>query len=89
MAAIQNSIFFWLALMGLLAFLAVLPTLIALARGVDDIGIIMLFNAICCTTVFGWPIALILAIKWPSPHRTLRRPHVPRVTRHHTRGPYA
>ncbi|WP_281181942.1 hypothetical protein [Actinomadura macra] len=29
MAAIQNSILFWLGLIGLLAFLAVLPTLIA------------------------------------------------------------
>ncbi|WP_396026150.1 superinfection immunity protein [Actinomadura sp. 9N215] len=74
MSALQNSIYFWLALIGLLAFLAVLPTLIALARGVDDIAIIMLFNAICCTTVFGWPIALFLAIRWP------RRNPAPRPT---------
>ncbi|GAA4238098.1 hypothetical protein GCM10022254_52620 [Actinomadura meridiana] len=74
MTAVQNSIYFWFALIGLLAFLAALPTLIALARGVDDITIIMLFNAICCATVIAWPVALILAMRWP------RREPVPRPT---------
>ncbi|MEU8804831.1 hypothetical protein [Spirillospora sp. NPDC048819] len=65
MAAIQNSTFFWLGLIGLLALLAVLPTLIALIRGADDIGQIILINAICCVIGFAWPIALIAAITWP------------------------
>ncbi|SNT60803.1 Superinfection immunity protein [Actinomadura meyerae] len=68
MTALLNSPFFWLALIGLLAVLAVLPTLIALARGADDIGYIILVNVICTATVFGWPIALIAAIAWPRRH---------------------
>ncbi|WUH97691.1 superinfection immunity protein [Spirillospora sp. NBC_00431] len=89
MTTLQNSIYFWLALIGLLAFLAVLPTLVALARGVDDIAIIMLFNAICCTTVFGWPIALILAIRWPrhDPSRTEFRQRHHAAPTHPSREP--
>lgn len=68
MTALLNSPFFWLATIGLLAILAVLPTLIALARGADDIGYLILVNVICCATVFGWPIALIAAITWPRRH---------------------
>lgn len=98
MTAVLNSIYFWLAMIGLLGFLAVLPTLIALVRGVDDIAIVILFNVICCTTVFGWPIALILAIRWPrrDPHRPWSPEHRPPVlladqpwSRPNWRGPYA
>ncbi|URM97400.1 DUF4175 domain-containing protein [Actinomadura madurae] len=75
MTAIQNSPLFWLALIGLLVFLAVLPTLIAVIRGADDIGYLVLVNVICAT-VLGWPIALIAAIRWPRRHPPLRRtPH--------------
>lgn len=66
MIAIQSSAFFWLGLIGLLAFLTVLPTLIALIRGADDIGYIILINMICCATVFGWPIAVFAAMRWPT-----------------------
>jgi hypothetical protein len=48
--------------------LAVLPTFIALIRGADEILLIMLVNALCCATVIGWPIALVMAIKWPRKH---------------------
>ncbi|NDU73832.1 hypothetical protein GWI34_14465 [Actinomadura sp. DSM 109109] len=68
MIAIQSSAFFWLGMILLLAFLAVLPTLIALARGADDIGHIILINVICCATVFGWPIAVFAAMRWPTGH---------------------
>ena len=68
MTAIQSSAFFWLGLIGLLAFLAVLPTLIALIRGADDIGYIILINVICCATVFGWPIAVLAAMRWSTSH---------------------
>lgn len=68
MIAIQSSAFFWLGLIGLLAFLAVLPTLIALVRGVDDIGYIILINLICCATVLAWPIAVFAAMRWPISH---------------------
>ncbi|MEU4827064.1 hypothetical protein AB0H37_34770 [Actinomadura sp. NPDC023710] len=68
MIAIQSSAFFWLGLIGLLAFLAVLPTLIALIRGADDIGYIILINLICCATVLAWPIAVFAAMRWPISH---------------------
>ncbi|TDC91974.1 superinfection immunity protein [Actinomadura sp. 7K507] len=79
MTALQSSVFVWLALIGFLVFLAVLPTLIAIGRGVDDIGYIVLVNVICCATVFGWPIALIAAIMWPRryPRPSRRPPHPP------------
>ncbi|NEA29487.1 superinfection immunity protein [Actinomadura bangladeshensis] len=90
MNAILHSVFFWLAAMGLLAILAVLPTLIALARGADDIGYLILVNVICCATVFGWPIALVAAIAWPRrnprPRRTpYQRPLAP-LPHHHYRS---
>lgn len=73
MAAIQNSIFFWLGLIALLAFLAVLPTLIAIIRGAEDIGYIILINAICCAIGLAWPIALYAAIAWPRRDPQLAR----------------
>lgn len=76
MTDIQNSVFFWLLLIGILAFLAVLPTLIANVRGTEDLGFIILANVICCITVFGWPSALIAALKWPRRYpRPPRMPH--------------
>ncbi|MEU8344786.1 superinfection immunity protein [Spirillospora sp. NPDC048832] len=93
MTAIMNSPFFWLALIGLLAILAVLPTLIALARGADDIGYLILVNVICCATVFGWPIALIAAIAWPRRHPPSPWNPAPPPHRHwnrfHQGNPYA
>ncbi|MFD0857257.1 hypothetical protein ACFQ07_33950 [Actinomadura adrarensis] len=65
METIMSHPLFWLLLIGGLAFLAVLPTLIALARGADEIALIMLFNALACATIFGWPLALWMAIRWP------------------------
>jgi hypothetical protein len=63
---------FWPALVGGVVFLAVLPTLIALIRRAEDIEIIMLFNALGCATVLGWPIALVMAIKWPRRESRVR-----------------
>ncbi|MER6808129.1 superinfection immunity protein [Spirillospora sp. NPDC000708] len=70
--------------------LAVLPTFIALVRGADEILLIMLVNALCCATVIGWPIALVMAIKWPRKHRhPTPSPHVrsspPRTQPQHPR----
>jgi Superinfection immunity protein len=97
MNAIENSPFFWLALIGILGFVSALPTLIAIARGADDISYIILLNVICCATVFGWPIALITAIRWPRryprPSSATHRYPPPSAGRHrqlaHRRGPYA
>ncbi|TDD71112.1 superinfection immunity protein [Actinomadura rubrisoli] len=98
MAAIQTSAVLWLILIGILVSVAVLPTFIAIARGADDIGFIILTNALCCATVLGWPIALVAAIKWPRRHpRTAERPYqqLPALPldrdrcRTHGRGPHA
>ncbi|MDL4813191.1 superinfection immunity protein [Actinomadura opuntiae] len=86
-----------LTILTVFVVLAVLPTVIAIIRGADEILLIMLVNALCCATVIGWPIALIMAIKWPRKHpRPNRAPHArrpsPPYERHHTRramrGPY-
>lgn len=98
MTTIENSVYFWLGLIALLVVLAVLPTLIALIRGADDMSYIVLLNLICCVTVFGWPIALIAAIRWPrrypeAPQPFHRRPPAPPLDRYRgrtgERGPYA
>ncbi|MEU5882853.1 superinfection immunity protein [Spirillospora sp. NPDC047279] len=62
---ISSSPFFWLALVAFVAFIAVLPTLIALARGADEIMLIVLVNVLGCAVVFGWFIAMYMAIRWP------------------------
>ena len=98
MAVMLNSIFFWLGAIALLVFLAVLPTLIALIRGADDIGHIILINAICCAIGFAWPVALYAAIAWPRRDAHLAHPsyqHPPVLPDHryrtyiHQREPYA
>ncbi|MDL4774268.1 superinfection immunity protein [Actinomadura xylanilytica] len=73
MHAIGSSPYFWLFLIGVLILTAVLPTLIAMIRGVEDIMLIVLFNVLGCAIVFGWPVALVMAIKWPRP-QDLRMP---------------
>lgn len=88
MTAIQSSTFIWLAPIGLLVFLAVLPTLIAVIRDVDDLGYIVLVNVICCVTVIAWPIALFAAVRWPRRHPPLPRwrpPPAPPLDRFRTR----
>ncbi|OLT31872.1 hypothetical protein BJF79_08745 [Actinomadura sp. CNU-125] len=80
-----------LALITTLVFLAVLPTLIAVLRGADELMLIVLVNALCCATVLGWPLAVIMAIKWPRKYP--RPPRAPRVqkrlrARGHQQEPY-
>lgn len=86
-----------LAIITAFVALAVLPTFIALVRGADEILLIMLVNALCCATVIGWPIALVMAIKWPRKHPRPSRssrpyrsplPHERHDTRKVMRGPY-
>jgi hypothetical protein len=69
---ITSNSFFWLLLIGGLVVLAVLPTLIALVRGADELMLIVLVNVLGCAIVFGWPIALVMAIKWPRRGETVR-----------------
>ncbi|MDL4770713.1 superinfection immunity protein [Actinomadura xylanilytica] len=65
METITSTPYFPLLLVGALVGIAVLPTFIAIVRGVDEIMLIILFNVLACATVLGWPIALVMAIKWP------------------------
>ncbi|MFI0350971.1 superinfection immunity protein [Actinomadura sp. 9N407] len=74
MYALTSNSLFWLLLIGGLIVLAVLPTLIALARGADEIMLIVLVNVLGCAIVLGWPVALLMAIKWPRRSEVLRRP---------------
>ncbi|MEV5831554.1 superinfection immunity protein [Spirillospora sp. NPDC052242] len=69
-----------LALIAVLVFLAVLPTLIAIHRGVDELMLFVLVNVLCCTTVLGWPVAMYMAITWPRKHPRPRK--APRSDRH-------
>lgn len=58
---LSDSAVFWLLLMGVLAVLYLLPTLIGLARGVDALALVFLVNLIGAPTGIGWAAALILA----------------------------
>ena len=60
-AAVADSWFFWLAIIGGLAGIYILPTVIAIARQVDGIGWVICLN----TIPVGWPAALILACLMP------------------------
>ena len=56
-AAVADRWFFWLAIIGGLAGIYILPTVIAIARQVEGLGLVICLNAI----PVGWPAALILA----------------------------
>lgn len=57
-----QSPLFWLALTLIVVGLYVLPTVIALFRQVDDIGLVVAINFIGGPTGVGWLAALILSI---------------------------
>jgi uncharacterized membrane protein YedE/YeeE len=60
-AAVADSWFFWLAIIGGLAGVYILPTVIGIARQVGGLGWV-----ICLSTIpVGWPAALILASLMP------------------------
>ncbi|GAA1574489.1 hypothetical protein GCM10009678_66500 [Actinomadura kijaniata] len=67
MNAFTDDLNFWLALLlvALAVLVALLPTLIAIIRGAEEISLILLFNVIGCVTFLGWPVALMLAIRAP------------------------
>ncbi len=60
-AAVADSLVFWLAIIGVLAGVYILPTVISIARQVEGLGLVI------CLNVFpvGWPAALILACMMP------------------------
>jgi hypothetical protein len=56
-AAVADSWLFWLAIIDGLAAIYILPTVIAIARQVEGLGLV-----ICLKTIpVGWPAALLLA----------------------------
>jgi len=60
-AAIADSWIFWLAIIDGLAGVYVLPTVIAIARQAEGIGLVICLNVI----PVGWPAALFLACLMP------------------------
>lgn len=61
MSALTSSAAFWMFLILLLVVLYLLPTLIALIRGTDNLALIFLINLIGTPALIGWPAAMILA----------------------------
>jgi hypothetical protein len=74
MATEIPSDWYWLPILMVFIGLAVLPTLIALVRGADELLHIMLINALCCASIIYWPFALYMAITWPR-----KRPRPPKA----------
>ena len=61
MTALANSPVFWAGLLAGLAALYVLPTMIAVIRHVEAIGLVVFLN---CFPI-GWPAALVVACMMP------------------------
>jgi Superinfection immunity protein len=61
MQALANSGAFWVLLMLVLCVIYLLPTIIAVIRGVDQLALVFLVNLIGGLAVVGWPAAMILA----------------------------
>lgn len=60
-AAVADSWFFWLAIIGFIVGVYMLPTVIAIARQVEGIGWVICLN----TIPVGWPAALLWACLMP------------------------
>lgn len=72
MRALSDSGVFWVVAVILSTVLFMLPTLIGLARGVDQLALVFLVNLIGAPALIGWPAALILAFgprRRPPPRR--------------------
>jgi hypothetical protein len=63
MNALANNFIFWLALIMALISLYILPTLIAVIRGTESLGGIVVLNVL--PTGVGWLAALIMALMLP------------------------
>jgi hypothetical protein len=79
MNALAHSYLFWIALILVLLGLYILPSVIAIVRGVEGLGWIIVINLL--PTGVGWFAALIGAImlprRQPRPHPSIRRPDLP------------
>jgi hypothetical protein len=72
MQGLADSYAFWIMLFVALVVVYLLPTLIGLIRGVDQLALVFLVNLIGAPTGIGWVAALILAFgprrlppEWP------------------------
>jgi hypothetical protein len=73
----MTSIWFWLFLLTVLIALFAGPTVIALIRGIDDVGFILLLTGIAVVTLVVLPVAYVMAIILPGRIRDLDRPPPP------------
>ncbi len=61
MAALADSPVFWFVVFEVIATVFLLPTLVAVIRGTDGLGLVFLVNLIGASTGIGWLAAMILA----------------------------
>src|ERR1035437_3161403 len=62
MQALADSYPFWILLFAVLVVVYLLPTLIGMIRGVDQLALVLLVNLIGGLTGVGWLAAIILAL---------------------------
>lgn len=76
MQALANSLAFWIFVFVALVVVYLLPTLIGMIRGVEQLALVFLVNLIGAPSGIGWLAALILAFgprrlppvaPWPVP----------------------
>jgi hypothetical protein len=61
MQELVNNGWFWVFLVPVLVVLFFLPTLVAVARRTEWLGMVLLVNLIGAPALIGWPAAMILA----------------------------
>lgn len=61
MQALANSYAFWIFVFVALAVVYLLPTLLGMVRGVEQLALVFLVNLIGTPTGIGWLAAMILA----------------------------
>jgi len=61
MQALTDSAAFWMLLIIALPVIYLLPTLVGLIRGTDNMALVFLVNLIGTPVMIGWPAAMILA----------------------------
>ena len=72
MNALAQSPVFWVGLISGLALLYILPTLIGIARKVEDLGLLIFINLL--PTGVGWIAALVMAFMLPRREPVMYQP---------------